>query len=75
MPTFEYTAKDPAGRELSGAMQAESEAALVRTLDQRELFPVRIRLQAQAGARRRPGGTSSVSILPASHHRFSMSVS
>jgi len=56
MPTFQYTAKDVTGRELTGAMHADSEAAVVRTLDQRELFPVRIALQADARPRRGRGG-------------------
>ena len=48
MPTFEYIAKDSTGTERTGVMQAESEAAVVRTLDQRALFPVRILPQAKA---------------------------
>jgi len=42
MPSFTYTAKDTTGRTLSGVMQADSEAAVVRTLDQRSLFPVAV---------------------------------
>jgi len=45
MPNFEYIAKDVAGRQRSGVMQAESEAAVIRTLDERSLFPVRIGCQ------------------------------
>lgn len=47
MPSFTYTAKDPTGRTLTGVMQADSEAAVVRTLDQRSLFPVQIVPEAQ----------------------------
>ena len=51
MPTFEYIAKDADGRECSGAMQAESESAVVRSLDEQELFPVQIAAQtAVAGS-------------------------
>jgi len=50
MPAFEYIAKDAAGIERTGVMQAESESAVMRTLDQRALFPVSIKpQQAQAG--------------------------
>lgn len=42
MPTYQYIAKTPAGKEVSGLMQADSEAAVVRTLDDRELFPVSV---------------------------------
>ncbi|OPX24606.1 MAG: hypothetical protein B1H04_01775 [Planctomycetales bacterium 4484_123] len=42
MPTFEYTAKDASGQTRTGTMQADSEAAVVHSLDQRELYPVRI---------------------------------
>ena len=55
MPTFEYTARDAEGQERTGVIQAESEAAVVRTLDQRALFPVRINVQL-AAARKRRGG-------------------
>ena len=42
MPTFEYTAKDTSGQTRTGVMQADSEAAVVHSLDQRDLYPVRI---------------------------------
>ena len=42
MPSFTYTAKDTTGRLRNGVMQAESEAAVLRTLDQQDLYPVRI---------------------------------
>ncbi|MHC4716480.1 MAG: type II secretion system F family protein [Planctomycetota bacterium] len=48
MPSFTYTAKDATGRLRSGVMQADSEAAVVRTLDQRALYPVRIAPEDQA---------------------------
>jgi len=55
LPTFEYTARDAEGQERTGVIQAESEAAVVRTLDQRALFPVRINVQLAAARRRRSG--------------------
>ncbi len=42
MPAFEYTARDADGRECSGVMQADNESAVVRTLSERAMFPVRI---------------------------------
>ena len=56
MPTFTYTARDPSGQERSGLMQAESEAAVIRTLDQQSLFPVAIVPATTAAGRRRRGG-------------------
>ncbi len=53
MPTFEYTARDADGEQRSGVIQADTEAAVVRTLDQRALFPVRITMQTPAGRRGR----------------------
>jgi general secretion pathway protein F/type IV pilus assembly protein PilC len=55
MPTFQYTARDADGQQRNGVIQADSEAAVVRTLDQRALFPVSIGLQF-AAARQRRGG-------------------
>ena len=42
MPTFEYIARDPAGQQKTGLMQADNEAAVVRTLAQQTLYPVRV---------------------------------
>jgi len=39
---YQYIAKTAAGQEVAGAIQAESEAAVVRALDERKLFPVRV---------------------------------
>jgi general secretion pathway protein F/type IV pilus assembly protein PilC len=49
MPTFEYIARDTGGAQRSGVMQAESVSAVVRTLGQQALFPVRIEPQRAAG--------------------------
>ena len=42
MPTYQYTAKNTAGEEVAGLMQADSEAAVIRSLDEKRLFPVRV---------------------------------
>ena len=42
MPTYQYTAKTVAGEEVGGLMQADSEAAVIRSLDEKRLFPVRV---------------------------------
>jgi len=40
--TYQYLAKTTDGREVTGLIQAETEAAAVRALDERRLFPVRV---------------------------------
>lgn len=47
MGTFQYIARTAGGDEVTGAMQGDNEAAVVRALDERELFPVRVTPQAQ----------------------------
>ena len=42
MPTYQYTAKNASGEEVGGLMQADSEAAVIRSLDEKRLFPVRV---------------------------------
>jgi len=54
MVTYQYTARTGDGEEVVGVMQAESETAVVRTLGERRLFPVRVTAQGssqQAGKR------------------------
>lgn len=53
MGVFQYIAKTTGGEEVAGVIQAENEAAVVRALDERRLFPVRVSEQASAvrGAR------------------------
>jgi len=58
MPTFEYIAKDAGGDQRVGVMQADSEAAVVRTLSQQALYPVRI--EPQAAPKGRMGGARKV---------------
>ncbi len=55
MATFQYIAKTAGGEEVGGVIQADSEAAVVRALDERRLFPVRVTEQ-QAAARAARGG-------------------
>lgn len=47
MATFEYIAKSSSGEEVSGVMRGDSEQAVVRTLNERSLFPVRIEEQVE----------------------------
>jgi len=48
MATFEYTARTVEGQQVTGVMQADSEMAVARTLDDRKLYPVRVQEQAVA---------------------------
>jgi general secretion pathway protein F/type IV pilus assembly protein PilC len=54
MGEFEYTAKSARGETVSGTLNVESEAAALRVLDEKELFPVLIRSLA-GGAQQRQG--------------------
>ena len=52
MAVYNYIAKDSAGTHVTGSIEAENEAAVVRALDDRKLFPVRVSPQgmpAQGG--------------------------
>ena len=40
MNKFQYTARTEAGQKISGALEAESEAAALRLLEERKLYPV-----------------------------------
>ncbi|HUU92300.1 MAG TPA: type II secretion system F family protein [Phycisphaerae bacterium] len=42
MATYQYLARTSGGDEVTGLIQAETEAAAVRALDERQLFPVRV---------------------------------
>lgn len=55
MAIFQYIARTAGGDEVSGVMQADNESAVVRTLDEKKLFPVRV--TAQQSAARTFGGT------------------
>jgi type IV pilus assembly protein PilC len=49
MGEFQYTARSARGETVTGSMNADSEAAVLRVLDEKELFPVGIKNLAGAG--------------------------
>lgn len=56
MANFSYIAKDADGKDQTGVLTAESEAAVARALAQKALFPVRIAPQAAKSPLLRLGG-------------------
>jgi len=56
MANFQYIARTPGGDEVTGVIQADNEAAVLRTLDERKLFPVRVAEQAVRRTVFRGGG-------------------
>ena len=56
MGEFEYTAKSARGETVSGTLNVDSEAAALRVLDEKELFPVLIRSLAGGGGQQRQRG-------------------
>jgi general secretion pathway protein F len=42
MATFQYQAKTTAGQRVTGMVQADSETAAIRALDERKLYPIRV---------------------------------
>ena len=52
MGEFHYTAKSAAGEKVSGSLSADSEAGVLRYLDEKHLFPVSVRNLAGAGEAR-----------------------
>lgn len=50
MASFEYIARSATGQRVTGVLEAASEAALLRQLDERRLFPVRVKEQAETAA-------------------------
>ena len=51
MPAFVYTARKRTGEQVEGLMQADTEAAVVRALDEQAMVPVRIVPQTSVGLR------------------------
>jgi len=49
MTRFEYTALAPDGRRVSGTLEAETEAAVLRVLDEKSLVPLSVQAAAQGG--------------------------
>jgi len=45
MTTYDYIARTAAGEQVAGAMRSDSEAAVLRTLDEQRLYPVRITMR------------------------------
>jgi general secretion pathway protein F/type IV pilus assembly protein PilC len=56
MATFQYEARTAAGQVVTGVVEADNESAAVRTLDEKSLFPVRVRAGAAAAAPTAFGG-------------------
>jgi general secretion pathway protein F len=54
MGEFHYSAKSARGETVTGTMNADSEAAVLRVLDEKELFPVWIRNRAGSAGPRKP---------------------
>jgi general secretion pathway protein F len=50
MPSFSYIARNAAGGQVTGTMQADTQSAAVRSLTDRRLFPVQVRPEGGAGA-------------------------
>jgi len=48
MAQFQYIARTHAGQKVTGMLEAASEAAAVRALDEKSLFPVRVTQQAES---------------------------
>ena len=57
MNAFRYTARTEGGLKISGVMEADTEAAVLRMLEEKRLFPISVAGQGGAGART-PGGTT-----------------
>ena len=54
MTQFQYTAVNEAGERVSGAMEAESEAAVLRVLEEKRLFPLSVSGKGLAAGKARP---------------------
>jgi len=54
MAEFEYTARSARGEMVNGTLNADSEAAVLRVLDEKQLFPVRIRAGGTGERKKRP---------------------
>ena len=56
MANYQYIAKTAAGEQVAGVIDADNEAAAIRSLDEKRLFPVRVSEQAEARQAMRRGG-------------------
>src|SRR5512136_1325220 len=64
MPTFSYTARNVRGEQLTGVLTAENQQAALRSLDDRQLFPIEVR----------EGGMATRSIVPGRRKRIKLSL-
>jgi general secretion pathway protein F len=64
MPTFSYIARNTRGEQMAGVLTAENQQAALRTLDDRQLFPIEVR----------EGGTATRSFVPGRRKRIKMSL-
>jgi general secretion pathway protein F/type IV pilus assembly protein PilC len=51
MASYHYIARTPAGAEVHGDLQADNEPAVLRALDERQLFPISVRRRRAPAAR------------------------
>ncbi len=54
MTQFQYTAMNETGKKVAGVLEADSEAAALRLLEDKKLFPVTVRGQGAASGKERP---------------------
>ena len=54
MPQFQYTAMTEAGEKITGALEAETEAAALRLIEDRRLFPVSVKGKGTAAPDAKP---------------------
>ncbi len=59
MGEFQYTARSANGSTISGTLNVESEAAVLRVLDERQLFPITVRNTDTARGQRRKAKVAS----------------
>jgi general secretion pathway protein F/type IV pilus assembly protein PilC len=63
MPKFRYTALNADGRQVSGQLEAEGEAAAVRILGERQLFPVNIASADASPSKRRRVSSRDIGMM------------
>ena len=63
MPKFRYTALNADGRQVSGQLEAEGEAAAVRILGERQLFPVNIASADASKSKRRRVSSRDIGMM------------
>lgn len=63
MPKFRYTALNADGRQVSGQLEAEGEAAAVRILGERQLFPVNIASADASQSKRRRVSSRDIGMM------------